>query len=149
MNISRTVHSWCMCSFFVFICSGRKLLQKKQSVFVCKCASIIQDAVVFMCLHVWSLPHSHRVLRRSDDAFLGNLNWELAVCLLLAWIVCYFCIFKGIKSTGKASTPTVPCMASLAHLFFLFVYLHSNAIGTDFCIYGPHSLLFIACICLL
>ncbi|KAM9482768.1 solute carrier family 6 member 22, tandem duplicate 1 [Clarias gariepinus] len=34
-----------------------------------------------------------------DD--LGNVRWELALCLLLAWIICYFCVWKGVKSTGK------------------------------------------------
>uniref|UniRef100_A0AAY4EH78 Transporter n=1 Tax=Denticeps clupeoides TaxID=299321 RepID=A0AAY4EH78_9TELE len=33
---------------------------------------------------------------------LGKVNYDLALCLLLAWIVCYFCIWKGVKSTGKA-----------------------------------------------
>ena len=32
---------------------------------------------------------------------IGNLRWELALCLLAAWTICYFCIWKGTKSTGK------------------------------------------------
>ncbi|KAG2468734.1 S6A13 protein, partial [Polypterus senegalus] len=33
---------------------------------------------------------------------IGGLHWQMALCLLLAWIICSFCIWKGIKSTGKA-----------------------------------------------
>uniref|UniRef100_A0A8B9GLV6 Transporter n=1 Tax=Amazona collaria TaxID=241587 RepID=A0A8B9GLV6_9PSIT len=43
-----------------------------------------------------------RVLGLTDGIHrLGSLRWELALCLLLAWIICYFCIWKGVKSTGK------------------------------------------------
>lgn len=43
-----------------------------------------------------------RVLAISDGIeHIGNLRWELALCLLAAWTICYFCIWKGTKSTGK------------------------------------------------
>ena len=31
----------------------------------------------------------------------GPVNWDLALCLLLAWIICYLCVCKGVKSSGK------------------------------------------------
>ncbi|TNN64984.1 Sodium- and chloride-dependent GABA transporter 1 [Liparis tanakae] len=34
-----------------------------------------------------------------DEA--GVVRWELFLILLLAWVLIYFCIFKGVKSTGK------------------------------------------------
>uniref|UniRef100_A0A3Q4BY76 Transporter n=1 Tax=Mola mola TaxID=94237 RepID=A0A3Q4BY76_MOLML len=34
-----------------------------------------------------------------DD--IGPIKWDLALCLLLIWIICFFCIWKGVKSTGK------------------------------------------------
>ncbi|KAK2862060.1 hypothetical protein Q5P01_001593 [Channa striata] len=41
---------------------------------------------------------------------LGNVQRDLALCLLLAWIICYFCVWKGVRSTGKATyfTATFP-----------------------------------------
>uniref|UniRef100_A0A671XP27 Transporter n=1 Tax=Sparus aurata TaxID=8175 RepID=A0A671XP27_SPAAU len=41
---------------------------------------------------------------------VGSLRWELALCLILTWVICYFCVWKGIKSTGKAAyfTATFP-----------------------------------------
>uniref|UniRef100_A0A8C8GPQ2 Uncharacterized protein n=1 Tax=Oncorhynchus tshawytscha TaxID=74940 RepID=A0A8C8GPQ2_ONCTS len=32
---------------------------------------------------------------------IGSVRWDLALCLLLSWIICYFCVWKGVKSTGK------------------------------------------------
>lgn len=32
----------------------------------------------------------------------GALRWELVGCLLLAWIICYLCVVRGVKTSGKA-----------------------------------------------
>ncbi|XP_024921616.1 sodium- and chloride-dependent GABA transporter 3-like [Cynoglossus semilaevis] len=49
---------------------------------------------------------------------VGSLRWELALCLILSWVVCYFCVWKGIKSTGKAVyfTATFPFITLLVLL---------------------------------
>ena len=31
----------------------------------------------------------------------GVVKWDLLLCLLLSWILVYFCIWKGVKSSGK------------------------------------------------
>ncbi|XP_015205140.2 sodium-dependent proline transporter isoform X3 [Lepisosteus oculatus] len=31
----------------------------------------------------------------------GGIRWNLCLCLLLAWIIVYLCILKGVKSSGK------------------------------------------------
>uniref|UniRef100_A0AAQ4RHH8 Transporter n=1 Tax=Gasterosteus aculeatus aculeatus TaxID=481459 RepID=A0AAQ4RHH8_GASAC len=52
-----------------------------------------------------------RVLKISSGIEdVGSLRWELVLCLVLSWVICYFCIWKGIKSTGKAAffTATFP-----------------------------------------
>jgi hypothetical protein len=35
---------------------------------------------------------------------MGTMRLELLVCLAIAWICVFLCLFKGIKSSGKVST---------------------------------------------
>ena len=34
---------------------------------------------------------------------IGTPKWDITLCLLLAWIVVFLCICKGIRSSGKVS----------------------------------------------
>lgn len=46
--------------------------------------------------------YRRRALQISDGIeHVGGLRWELAATLLFVWIICYFCIWKGVKWTGK------------------------------------------------
>uniref|UniRef100_A0A3B3YVG1 Transporter n=1 Tax=Poecilia mexicana TaxID=48701 RepID=A0A3B3YVG1_9TELE len=44
----------------------------------------------------------HKMLGQTSGVEeTGILRWELFLILILAWILIYLCIFKGVKSTGK------------------------------------------------
>uniref|UniRef100_UPI00358EBFCB sodium- and chloride-dependent glycine transporter 1-like n=1 Tax=Myxine glutinosa TaxID=7769 RepID=UPI00358EBFCB len=62
----------------------------------------------------------YNVLQISDGiGNFGGVRWPLLGCLVLAWIVVFFCLIKGIKSSGKVVyfTATFPYMV----LFILFI----------------------------
>ncbi|KAK3575579.1 hypothetical protein QTP86_030519, partial [Hemibagrus guttatus] len=51
---------------------------------------------------IWLMFFRRRVLNLTSSVYeLGSVRWELTLCLLLSWIICYFCLWKGVKSTGK------------------------------------------------
>uniref|UniRef100_A0AAR2KHI2 Transporter n=1 Tax=Pygocentrus nattereri TaxID=42514 RepID=A0AAR2KHI2_PYGNA len=63
--------------------------------------------------------YRRRVLNITGSVYeLGSVRWELALCLLLAWVICYFCVWKGVKSTGKVVyfTATFPYVMLLVLL---------------------------------
>ncbi|XP_028821634.1 sodium- and chloride-dependent GABA transporter 2-like [Denticeps clupeoides] len=49
---------------------------------------------------------------------LGSVRWEILLCAIAMWVICYFCIWKGVKSTGKVVyfTATFPYVMLLVLL---------------------------------
>lgn len=62
----------------------------------------------------------HRVLRMNQgiEFGLGAMNWELVACLLLAWILVYGIIAKGLHSSGK-----IIWFTALFPYFVMFILL--------------------------
>lgn len=54
----------------------------------------------------------NKVLNISDGLDEpGVINWELMLCLMAVWVMVYFCVWKGVKSTGKVR----PAFFSASH----------------------------------
>uniref|UniRef100_A0A3Q1H7Z3 Transporter n=1 Tax=Anabas testudineus TaxID=64144 RepID=A0A3Q1H7Z3_ANATE len=54
------------------------------------------------CNNTWNTTSCFKVLRLSSNLDeLGPISWKLALCLAAVWLICYFCVWKGVKSTGK------------------------------------------------
>ncbi|KAM4726222.1 LOW QUALITY PROTEIN: sodium-dependent dopamine transporter [Anableps anableps] len=61
----------------------------------------------------------------------GTLRWELFLILILAWILIYLCIFKGVKSTGKV----VYFTALFPYVILLIALLINNGPGLVYVVY--------------
>ncbi|CAH8590794.1 unnamed protein product [Dicrocoelium dendriticum] len=49
---------------------------------------------------------------------MGRIQWHLALCLLLAWVIVFLCVFRGIKASGK-----VVYFTATAPYLFMFILL--------------------------
>ena len=45
---------------------------------------------------------------------LGTIKWDMALCLLIVYVICYFSLWKGISTSGKVSSVSVNIDASHA-----------------------------------
>ena len=65
---------------------------------------------------------SHNVLEMTDGIEQpGYLNYKLTVCLFVAWVLVYFCIWKGIRTTGKVVYVT----ATLPYAFLVILFIRA------------------------
>lgn len=71
-------------------------------------------------------PFRNKVLQISNGLeYAGALRWDLVACLMCAWILVYFAIWKSIKSSAKVRylTATLP--------FILIIIFLGRAVTLD------------------
>lgn len=56
-------------------------------------------------------PHSNYVLHIKEDISdgIGAPDWRLTLCLLFSWVVLFFTLAWGVKSSGKVRLASFPC----------------------------------------
>ncbi|XP_061073698.1 sodium- and chloride-dependent GABA transporter 2-like [Conger conger] len=71
---------------------------------------------------------------------VGSVRWELLLCLITMWVICYFCVWKGVKSTGKVIyfTATFPYLMLLV-LLIRGLTLPGALQGVEFYLYPDLS----------
>ncbi|XP_066959179.1 sodium-dependent proline transporter-like isoform X2 [Macrobrachium rosenbergii] len=54
----------------------------------------------------------------QDFGHIGEVQWDLTLCLLLSWVIVFLCLLKGVKSSGKVVyfTATFPYFILIALL---------------------------------
>lgn len=76
----------------------------------------------------------NRILQITDGVDNpGGFQMELVICLFVVWVICFFCIWKGIKSTGKSAyvIALLPYV-SLSILFIRGLTLPGSMKGLEF-----------------
>ena len=80
---------------------GNAKISKKNQLLCLPVEKWWKSLCVYVCMF------RRRTLQISEGVeHVGGIRWELAATLLLVWIMCYFCIWKGVKWTGKVSAVT-------------------------------------------
>lgn len=69
----------------------------------------------YICLCLTCVSCSEQVLGVVHSEGLHNpgpVRWQLALCLLAAWIIIFLCMLKGIRSSGKVNLHNVVIVSS-------------------------------------
>ena len=71
---------------------------------------------------------SNYVLDRSSGLEeLGEIRWQICLCLLLAWVIVFLCIVKGVKSSGKVGLlKFILCVDLYIHTMCLYCWSFNN-----------------------
>lgn len=72
---------------------------------------------------------SRNVLRSLDDVSWMDLNASMVPCLLIVWIITYFCVCKGAKYLGKVGHPSVCLSTYLPVCLSVLMVLFSSGVS--------------------
>ncbi|XP_076069630.1 sodium- and chloride-dependent glycine transporter 2-like isoform X2 [Oratosquilla oratoria] len=69
----------------------------------------------------------------NEPGDIGEIKWDLSLCLLLSWLIVFVCLMRGVKSSGKVVyfTATFPYVILLA-LLIMGVQLEGAVKGLKF-----------------
>lgn len=86
-----------------------------------------------LLVNAWCAVFRRRILGLSSGIDeMGGIRWDLAGCLLLSWVICYFCIWKGVKTSGKVKHTRLRCplsfLCKLICFFLLIVVLQGRVL---------------------
>ncbi|CAF1447953.1 unnamed protein product [Adineta steineri] len=112
---SSSLLPWSTCNNWWNLESCRTLTQMRNysASVICSASDFTTDTSMETCLHnksVYLAQYTSPVkefwernaLQITDDISQpGSLRWPLVATLAIAWLGCYFCIWKGVKWTGK------------------------------------------------
>lgn len=81
----------------------------------------------YKLIQFFLISERRRVLMISNGLEeIGGLRWELVATLAAVWLMCYFCIWKGVKWTGKVINNTLyPLVWTLWEMGQRFAWLSS------------------------
>ncbi len=73
---------------------------------------------IFCSLQVYRLNQTRNLSLEN----LGGINWENLGCLAIIYLICYFSMWKGVKTSGKVKYSRNKIIVRNSFVFFLPVF---------------------------